>query len=114
MVRAKRGDVCWVDFEPAVGSEQGGVRPAVIVQNDVGNRFSPTTIVAAVTTKSVGRSFPMVVTLPAALLPRPSAVNCAQIRVIDRARLRSEPIAHLDESVMRQVNDALRASLGLY
>lgn len=114
MVRLKRGDVCWVDFEPVVGSEQGGVRPAVVVQNDVGNRFSPTTIVAAVTTKTVSKPFPFIVSLPPQALPRASAVDCAQIRTIDRARLRSEPIAHLDESVMREVDDALRASLGLY
>jgi mRNA interferase MazF len=109
----KRGDVHYVDLEPVVGSEQGGRRPAVVIQNDVGNEYSPTTIIAIITSRRI-QPFPFIVALPDGTLPRPSVINCAQVRTVDRARLTSKPIASLDHSTMRRVDEALRISLGLY
>lgn len=113
MVTPHRGDVFLVDFNPAVGREQAGTRPAVIVQNDVGNRYSPTTIVAAVTTAFPGRPYPFLVKIPDGTLLRPSAVDCAHIRAIDCSRLRPTRLAHLDQETMCAVDEALKASLGL-
>lgn len=110
--RPVRGDVHWVDFGASEGFAPQGVRPAVVVQNDIGNRFSNTSIVAGITTRYLGKDYPVVVVLPAQALPRPSAVNCAQVRTIDLARL-GDRIARLDEDVMRRVDEALKASLGL-
>lgn len=110
--RPLRGDVFWVELDPVCGSEQGGTRPAVVVQNDVGNRFAPTTVIATISTKIIGKAYPFVVTLPDETLPRPSAVDCAHVRTIDLSRL-GDRIAHLDADVMRRVDDALKASLGL-
>lgn len=109
----RRGDVFLVDFDPVQGREQGGTRPALVVQNDVGNRYSPTTIVAAITTKYAGKPFPFLVTLPEGVLQRPSAVDCAQLRTIDRGRIRTSRLAHLDEPLMSAVDEALRASVGI-
>lgn len=113
MVTPRRGDVFWVTFDPVQGSEQGGHRPAVIVQNDVGNEFSPTTIVAAIASKAPSKPFPFVVAVPSGALPRESIVDCAHIRTVDRSRLSELPVAHLDADTMRLVDDALRSSLGL-
>lgn len=114
MVTLHRGDVFWTRFDPVEGSELAGLRPALVIQNDIGNRYSATTIVAGVTTRFARKAYPMVVALPAGALPRLSAVNCAQIRTVDKGRLQGGPIAHLDAVTMRAVDDAVRASLGLY
>lgn len=113
MVTPRRGDVFLVDFDPVLGSEQAGRRPAVVVQNDIGNRYSPTTIVAAVTTKLTDRPYPFLVTLPEDVLQRPSAVDCAQLRTVDAARISTGRLAHLDGDTMCAVDEALKASLGL-
>ncbi|MDZ4169788.1 MAG: type II toxin-antitoxin system PemK/MazF family toxin [Coriobacteriia bacterium] len=113
MVTLKRGDVLRIDFEPVIGCEQGGVRPALVVQNDVGNRYSRTTIVAAITTKAPSRAFPFMVELPEGTLPRSSFVDCAQIRTIDLSRVTAQPMAHVDRVTMLRVDDALAASFGL-
>lgn len=113
MVTLRRGDVLHIDFEPVVGSEQGGIRPALVVQNDVGNRYSPTTIVAAVTTRLPSRPFPFIVELPEGTLPRRSFVDCAQIRTIDHSRVIDRPISRVDPVTMLRVDEALAASLGL-
>lgn len=113
MVTFKRGDVLRIDFEPVVGREQGGVRLALVVQNDVGNRYSPTTVVAAITTRPPSRPFPFIVELPEGTMPRRSFVDCAQVRTIDRARVLAQPLSHVDDATMRRVDDALKASLGL-
>jgi mRNA interferase MazF len=113
MVSVRRGDVFWTSFDPVDGSELAGLRPAVVVQNDTGNRFSETTIVAGITTRFARKDYPMIARLPEGALPRASAVNCAQVRTVDKARLRGERIAHLDTPTMCAVDDALRASLGL-
>jgi mRNA interferase MazF len=109
----KRGDVYWAFLEPTVGSEIGKTRPVVIVQNDVGNRVSPVTIVVPVTSK-LKQARPYHVELPNGVLSRPGIVLCNHIRALDKRRLREGPIARLDDVTMTLVDDALRVSLGLY
>jgi mRNA interferase MazF len=113
VVAPARGDVYWTDLDPVTGSEIGKTRPAVIIQNDEGNRASGTTIVAAISSRYPDRPYPFVVNLPAGVLPRPSAVNCAQLRTVDKTRLHAGRIAKLDPTTMTRVDAALRASLGL-
>jgi mRNA interferase MazF len=122
----RRGEIYWVAFSPVKGSEQGGLRPALVVQNDVGNRYSPTTIVAAITRTLPPHSYPFVVVLAPheSSLPEASAVNCAQLATIQQAgaesRLRPprgeetvRPIGRVDEAKLAAVDAALRYSLGL-
>jgi mRNA interferase MazF len=113
VVSVRRGDVFWTRFDPVEGSELVGLRPAVIVQNDTGNQFSGTTIVVGITARFAHKDYPMIARLPEGTLPKVSAVNCAQVRTVDKARLQGERVAHLDDPTMRAVDDALRASLGL-
>jgi mRNA interferase MazF len=122
----RRGEIYWVEFCPVKGSEQGGLCPALVVQNDIGNRYSPTTIVAAITRTVPPQPYPFVVIL----LPQEcgltdtSAVNCAQLATIQQAgpasRLRPlrgeesvHPIGHVDEAKMAEIDRALRYSLGI-
>ncbi len=109
-----RGDIYFADLSPVVGSEQGGVRPVLVVQNDVGNKFSPTVIVAAITSKIAKSQLPIhvEVTREDHGLDRDSVVLCEQIRTIDKRRLR-EKIAHLGEETMEKVDRSLKISLGL-
>lgn len=109
----RRGEIYWADLDPVVGHEQAGRRPVVVVQNDVGNQVSPTTIVAVITSRQL-RPYPFLVSLPGSMLERPSLVNCAHLRSVDKARLQEQPIAMLDADTMQQVDEALRVSLGLY
>jgi mRNA interferase MazF len=113
VIRPRRGDVFWTEFDPVAGREMGKTRPAVVVQNDAGNRNSPTTIVATVTSRLVGRDYPFLVEVPQGVLPKASVVNCAHIRTVDKTRMKPGRIAALDEQTMALVDDALRASLGL-
>lgn len=108
----RRGEIYWVAFEGGRGSEQAGRRPAVVVQNDVGNRFAPTTIVAAVTSRGVEREYPTDVRLPDALLPRPSKVLCSQVFTISKDRLGTR-LAALDERDLARLEQALKRSLAL-
>ena len=110
----KRGELYYADLSPVVGSEQGGVRPILIVQNDTGNKYSPTIIAAAVTSKLTKAKLPTHIELPARStgLQKDSIVLLEQIRTIDKKRLR-EKIGHLDNSLMITVNDALSISFGL-
>ena len=85
----------------------------MVIQDDAGNRFSDTTIVAGMTTRFARKDYPMIARLPDGVLPRPSAVNCAQIRTVDTSRLQGPRIAHLDDATMRCIEEALRVSLGL-
>jgi mRNA interferase MazF len=112
--RPKRGEVYWVDFDPARGVEQAGRRPALIVQNDRGNEHSSYTVVVAISSAPLPRRYPFTVPLArgAANLLRDGHVNCAQLLTIDQARLGNR-IGSLDESTMRQVNAALRYELEL-
>ncbi len=110
----KRGDIYYADLSPVVGSEQGGIRPVLIVQNDVGNKYSPTVIAAAITSQINKAKMPTHIELPANEygLYKDSVILLEQVRTIDKKRLR-ERIAHLDNPLMEQVNDALGISFGL-
>lgn len=110
----KRGDIYYADLSPVVGSEQGGVRPVLIVQNDVGNRFSPTVIAAAITSQRAKANLPTHIMLNAqdTGLARDSIVLLEQIRTIDKHRLK-ERMGCLDEMSMTQVDQALSISFGL-
>ena len=109
----RRGEIYWVDFSPARGSEQSGLRPALVVQNDTGNRFSPTTIVAAITTRVADKEFPTEVRLPDELFGKPSVVLCGQLLTIAADRLSAAPVARLDGEHLARVDRALKRSVGL-
>ena len=110
----KRGDLYYADLSPVVGSEQGGVRPVVIMQNDIGNKYSPTTIVAAITSQLNKAKLPTHVGVSAQEfgLPKNSVVLSEQIRTIDKERLR-EKIGCFKNGAMGQIDKAARISLGL-
>lgn len=110
----KRGDVFFADLSPVVGSEQGGVRPVLVIQNDIGNRFSPTVIVAAITAQIQKAKLPTHVEIDAKEhgFDRDSVILLEQIRTIDKQRL-TDKITHLSDEMMLQVDDALQISLGL-
>ncbi|HBQ63999.1 MAG TPA: PemK family transcriptional regulator [Clostridiales bacterium] len=110
----KRGDIFYADLSPVVGSEQGGTRPVLIVQNDTGNKFSPTVIAAAITSQVNKNRLPTHINLEGEVygLSRDSVILLEQIRTIDRKRLK-EKIGHLDTAMMGKVNSALNVSFGL-
>ena len=110
----KRGDIYYADLSPVVGSEQGGLRPVLIVQNDVGNKYSPTVIAAAITSQVAKTKLPTHIAVYADRygLSKNSVILLEQIRTIDKKRLR-EKMGHLDETVMQRVNDAITVSFGL-
>jgi mRNA interferase MazF len=110
----KRGDVYFADLSPVVGSEQGGVRPVLVIQNDIGNRFSPTVIVAAITAQIQKAKLPTHVEIDAKRygFERDSVILLEQIRTIDKQRL-TDKITHLDDEMMDKVDDALQISVGL-
>ena len=110
----KRGDIYYADLSPVVGSEQGGLRPVLIIQNDVGNRHSPTVIAAAITSRMGKTRLPTHIDVYAdrAGLAKDSVILLEQIRTLDKRRLK-EKMGHLDESLMREVNTAIAVSFGL-
>ena len=110
----KRGDIFFADLSPVVGSEQGGMRPVLIVQNDTGNRHSPTVIAAAITSQLGKARLPTHITLSGRSvgLSRDSVILLEQIRTLDKSRLR-ERMGHLDENAMSAVDSALALSFGL-
>ena len=110
----KRGDIYYADLSPVIGSEQGGVRPVLIVQNDVGNKYSPTIIAAAITSRINKAKLPTHIEISAEDygLNRDSVILLEQIRTIDKKRLR-ERIGKLDEDLMDMVDDAIEVSFGL-
>lgn len=113
----KRGDIFYADLSPVVGSEQGGMRPVLVIQNNIGNKFSPTVIVAAITSKISKPKMLTHVALKAATkgkkgLEKDSVVLLEQLRTLDKQRLRDK-IFHLDDSTMRSVDYALKVSVGL-
>ncbi|GAE87365.1 MULTISPECIES: type II toxin-antitoxin system PemK/MazF family toxin [Acetivibrio] len=110
----KRGDIFYADLSPVIGSEQGGIRPVLIVQNDIGNKYSPTVIASAITSQINKAKLPTHIELSAKEygLPKDSVVLLEQIRTIDKKRLR-EKIGHLDDELMEKVNEALTISFGL-
>jgi len=111
----RRGDIYYADLRPVVGSEQGGVRPVLIIQNDIGNRHSPTVICAAVTSKMNKAKLPTHVELDSKKydLMKDSVVLLEQLRTIDKIRLKDK-ICHLDNEILKKVDRALEISLELY
>lgn len=114
-MQIKRGDIFYADLSPVVGSEQGGIRPVMIIQNDVGNRHSPTVICAAITSKMNKAKLPTHVEIDAGKyhLVKNSVVLLEQVRTIDKQRLK-DFICHIDRNLMRKVEEALRISLELH
>lgn len=110
----RRGDIFYADLSPVVGSEQGGIRPVLIVQNDVGNKFSPTVIAAAITSQTDKTKLPTHITLSGAEcgLQRDSIVLLEQIRTLDKRRLK-ECMGRLEDGVMDKVDRAISISFGL-
>lgn len=110
----KRGEIYYADLSPVVGSEQGGVRPVLIVQNDVGNKYSPTVIAAAITSQINKAKMPTHIEVDASEygLAKNSVILLEQIRTIDKKRLK-EKIGLVDDELMEKVNDALVISFGL-
>ena len=117
----RRGDIYYADLSPVVGSEQGGIRPVLIVQNDMGNKYSPTVIAAAITSKTGKTKLPTHIEVTAGIpidgkphgLAKNSVILLEQIRTIDKRRLK-ERMGKLDENTMRQVNSAIGISFGLF
>lgn len=110
----KRGDIYYADLSPVVGSEQGGLRPILIIQNDVGNRHSPTVIAAAITSRMGKTRLPTHIDIHAedVGLAKDSVILLEQIRTLDKRRLK-EKMGHLDEDMMIAVNNAIAVSFGL-
>lgn len=110
----KRGDVYYADLRPVIGSEQGGIRPVVIIQNDIGNRHSPTVIVAAITSRMNKAKLPTHIELEASRyqMEKDSVILLEQLRTIDKKRMR-EWVCHLDGEIMAKINHALEISLEL-
>lgn len=113
-VNIKRGDIYYADLSPVVGSEQGGVRPVLVVQNDVGNRHSPTVIAAAITSQTGKARLPTHIELQSDAygLSKDSVVLLEQIRTIDKKRLK-EKMGHVDDDLMTRINTAISVSFGL-
>lgn len=111
----KRGDIYYADLRPVVGSEQGGIRPVLIVQNDVGNKHSPTVICAAITSRLGKADLPTHIVLNAQKheMIKDSVILLEQLRTIDKKRLKDK-VCHLDERIMEKVNEALIVSLELH
>ena len=109
----KRGEIYYADLSPVIGSEQGGIRPVLIIQNDIGNKYSPTVIVSAITSQLSKAKLPTHIELPAERynLPKNSVALLEQIRTLDKRRLQ-EKVTTLSPDKMREVNKALLISLG--
>lgn len=114
ILNIRRGDIFYADLSPVIGSEQGGLRPVLIVQNDVGNKYSPTVIAAAITSKMSKAKLPTHIDVFADSvgLLKDSVVLLEQIRTIDKSRLK-EKMGHLDTDTMLRVNNAITVSFGL-
>ena len=114
MQPVRRGDIYYADLSPVVGSEQGGMRPVLIIQIDTGNRHSPTVIAAAITTQTGKANLPTHISLAARScgLTRDSVILLEQVRTLDKSRLR-ERMGRLDEPAMHQVDSAIAVSFGL-
>jgi mRNA interferase MazF len=111
--RIKRGEIYWVNWNPSRSSEQKGIRPALIIQNDIGNEYSPTTIVAALST-AIEKQYPFTVNVTSqeSGLPKDSTITLSTIMTIDKTRLVNK-CGELDQSRMFEVNQAIVTSLGL-
>lgn len=113
-MNVRRGDIYYADLSPVIGSEQGGLRPVLIVQNDIGNKYSPTVIAAAITSKLTKSKLPTHIDIygDKVGLAKDSVILLEQIRTIDKKRLK-EKMGHLDSEVMTMVNNAITISFGL-
>ena len=113
-MQIRRGDIYYADLSPVTGSEQGGVRPVLIIQNNIGNRHSPTVICAAITSKMNKAKLPTHIEISAGRyqIEKNSVVLLEQIRTIDKQRLR-EYVCHVDQELMKKVEKALKISLEL-
>lgn len=113
-LKVKRGDIYYADLSPVIGSEQGGMRPVVIIQNDIGNFYSPTVVIAAITARITKPKMPTHVGLNAKHdgVERDSVVLLEQVRTIDKQRLR-ERLTHLSDAKMVKIDHALAISVGL-
>ncbi|MBQ3104369.1 MAG: type II toxin-antitoxin system PemK/MazF family toxin [Lachnospiraceae bacterium] len=111
----RRGDIYYADLRPVIGSEQGGVRPVLIIQNDMGNKYSPTVICAAITSKLTKHKLPTHIELASDRyeIMKDSVILLEQLRTIDKKRLRDK-VCHLDEGIMGRVSEALKISLELH
>ena len=114
-MQVKRGDIYYADLSPVVGSEQGGIRPVLIIQNDVGNRYSPTVICAAITSRMNKAKLPTHIEIDSrrCQIMKDSVILLEPIRTIDKQRLK-DMIGHLDKERMRSVDEAIRVSLALH
>lgn len=114
-MQVKRGDIYYADLSPVIGSEQGGVRPILVIQNDVGNRHSPTIICAAITSRMNKAKLPTHVELDARKyqIVKNSVVLLEQIRTIDKQRL-LDHVCHLDKEIMKKIDEALKISFSLH
>ena len=114
-MQVRRGDIFYADLSPVVGSEQGGIRPVLIIQNDVGNRHSPTVICAAITSRMNKAKLPTHVEIDASKyqIVKNSVILLEQIRTIDKQRLK-DMVCHLDKEIMNKVDEALKISFELH
>ena len=108
----KINEIYYADLSPVIGSEQGGVRPVLVIQNDVGNKFSPTTIVAAITSKQNKAKLPTHIEITEGVFEKDSIVLLEQIRTVDKRRLK-EYVGKLDNRTMNRVDEAISISVGL-
>lgn len=109
----ERGEIYYADLNPVVGSEQGGIRPVLVIQNDIGNKFSPTVIVAAITSNTDKSKIPTHITLRSEGMFKTSVVLLEQIRTLDKSRL-TRKIGKLSEDDMKRVDEAIKISMGFY
>lgn len=114
MIAVKRGDIYYADLSPVVGSEQGGIRPVLVLQNDIGNKYSPTVIVAAITSQINKAKLPTHLSIKADQfgIAKDSVILLEQLRTIDKKRLR-ERVCHIDSDNMKKIDYAVKISLGL-
>ncbi len=114
-ITVRRGDIFYADLNPVIGSEQGGTRPVLVVQNDIGNKYSPTIIITAITSQINKAKLPTHIEIKAGTygLARDSVVLLEQIRTIDKKRLK-EKIGRCDESLIEKIDKLLRVSLGIF
>ena len=114
-MQIRRGDIFYADLSPVIGSEQGGIRPVLIIQNDIGNKHSPTVICAAITSKMNKAKLPTHIEVSSKRyqIVKDSVILLEQIRTIDKQRLK-EFVCHVDKELMRKVNEALKVSLELH
>lgn len=114
-VQIRRGDIYYADLSPVIGSEQGGIRPVLVIQNDIGNKHSPTIICAAITSKMNKAKLPTHVEIDASKyqIVKNSVILLEQIRTIDKQRLK-DLVCHVDKKLMKKVDEALKISLELH